>query len=112
VAGLGLALTSLEAISRTEGQLNNNNVNIEYSYLPYYKARSYPLVLAGVGIDFRIGKNAIITLNGNLYPGLTTIVQQRIEYSVNNGPEMYATSTNKGGFYTAGIGFRYKIAPY
>ena len=109
MAGLGLSMTSRDPAGRIDGAFDNENVNIEYSITPSYKGESHALVLAGLGIDFRVAKRAVITLNSHFYSGLTKVVVQRAIYNVDGGPDQYATSTNKGSFLATGIGFRYKL---
>jgi hypothetical protein len=67
------------------------------------------MVQGGIGIDFRVAKRGLVTASGNYYSGLTKTLVQHIKYSVNNGPDMHATSTSRGNFYSIGIGFRYRI---
>jgi hypothetical protein len=112
MAGFAMFLTGRKLEDRTEGELDNNNVNIHYQYWRDYKGESHAMVTAGLGIDFNIGKNAVVVLSGNIFTGLTDILIQQIQYRVDNGPVLYGSSTNRGGFYTAGIGFRYKLGPY
>lgn len=109
VAGIGLSLSTDGNVLKHENQLDYNGVNIHFVYEPQYKAQSYAMAQVGLGIDIRIGKRNLLTLNSNLYSGFTKIVIQHVTYSVNNGPEINATSSNRGSFYTLGIGYRFKI---
>ncbi len=109
LAGVALCLADVGHAYTFDGQFSYNGTQINYDFTPQYSSQTFAMVQGGIGIDFRVAKRALITACGNYYSGLTKMMIQHIRYSVNNGPEMRATSISRGNFYSIGIGFRYRI---
>jgi hypothetical protein len=109
VTGIALAMTNPGDPFTFEGTLSNDGTKIAYEFTPQYAAQTFALVQTGIGIDIRIMKQGLITLNTNLYSGLTKIMIEHIKYKVNTDAQRTATATSRGSFYTIGIGYRHNL---
>jgi hypothetical protein len=91
------------------GNLNPGFDKIQYEYNTQYPEQAFSLFQLGIGLDIRLWPKTLLTLSSNYYTGINKIMIQHIEYTVNNGPVIKATSYTKGNFYTVGIGFKHRL---
>ncbi len=87
--------------------------SVRYTYASNYNFRkSFPLIQAGLGLEFRLFHTALLSLSSNYYAGLNKIIQQDITYKINNSPEQKATTFSKGDTFGLGIDIKYPISNF
>jgi hypothetical protein len=92
------------------GTTTTNTHTVSYEYYNEYTNEVFHLLQAGLGLQFRFFKRGNLTVSGNFYPGLTTVMEQDISYSIDNGPIQFATAEGRGRFWSIGLGIQYPIS--
>jgi len=109
VVGYTLALASEGQTLKVEADNSFDGTRVQYIYTLQYVSQSFSLLQAGLGVDIRLARKVLLSINSNYYSGLNKTLIQHISYSVNNGANNNATAYTKGSFYTVGIGIRAEI---
>jgi hypothetical protein len=110
VAGYTQGWVTESQSSWSSGGMQNPGFDkIQYEYDTQYPEQAFSLFQLGMGLDIRLWPKTLLTLSTNYYTGINKIMIQHIEYTVNNGPVIKATSYTKGNFYTVGIGFKHRL---
>ena len=72
-------------------------------------SKNFSLLQTGIGIEFKLGNEGILSLNTNYYLGLNTLISTPIEYTINTNPIQKATWFSKGAFWDFGISYKHPI---
>lgn len=84
-----------------------------FTYTSHYNYRkSFPLIQAGLGLEFKLFEKVLLSFSANYYAGLKKVIQQDITYKVNNSPEQTATAQSKGDTFGLGIDLKYPISNF
>ena len=71
--------------------------------------RTFPLLQTGLGVEFLIGRSALISFSANYFTGLHNVIEQDIQY-MHNGSSSTAKGLSKGDMLSFNLGLRYQIS--
>ena len=75
-----------------------------------YLHKVFPLLEAGLSLEFRIGKLGMLSLSGGYYAGLVKIYQLDIDYHLNNDPSSRVSSYTRGSCWNFGFCYNFCIS--
>lgn len=77
----------------------NSNLNLR---------RTFPLLQTGIGIEFFLLRNTLVSIAANYYTGFKNLIEQDIKYT-HNSTNYSAKGLSKGEFLSFGISIKYAI---
>jgi len=73
--------------------------------------RTFPLLQTGMGLDFTVFRNTVVSLSANYYTGFTNLIEQDISYT-HNSTDYTATGLSKGEFASFGMTVKYPVSRF
>ena len=71
--------------------------------------RTFPLLQTGIGVEWMLFRNAVLSLSANYYTGFTNVIEQDISYT-HNSTSYTATGLSKGEIMSFGMAVRYPVS--
>jgi len=69
--------------------------------------KSHSLLQAGLGFNYEFRNEAQVYISCSYYTGFKAIINQEIQYQINNQPANYITGISQGDFWGISIGYKH-----
>ena len=90
---------------------NNNSVSSNHTS-NYSLQKTYGLIEAGLGLDYRFKNSLRLSLAANYLAGLSKVIEVDVMYRVNSEPEQQGTVFSNGDYFSLVFGVKYPISNF